>query len=323
MKNLLKYPYYTIKCAICLISMLWLLTACSKEKLEVDPNLNKPLYDIPAGGPPGSLAAFMREFYDRYATIVRFDFPEREIRTTWTGRWHSWYAPARAGSEPYAAALLSFLLENFYGLFEDEFVQRNLPYKIFFVDSLRSGVLETSGLINVASRQNALILSHAGPQQAEFTDSIWERIRFDVQEMFIRDLYDGAPSRPIAFILLRSRPEFGIFPDIGLEDPLGEYTSFKYRALRDGFVRGWLPNPAAPATGIAPGHLQDFADFTLLLIGEPATEITNLFTRFSLLRQRALLLVPFLQNVIGLDVIATQNNNHPNDPLPPNFFQQW
>jgi len=315
MKNFLKYMW--------VVPIVFLWTACSEERLEVDPNLNRPFYEIPEGGPSGSLAALMREFYDRYTTVVRFDFPEREIRSTWTGQWRSWYSPAQIGSEPYAAALLTFLLENLYGRFEDEFVRRNLPYKIFLVDSLRSGVLETSALINVASRQNAIIFSNVGPQQTEFTDSIWEQIRVEVQEMFIRGFYDAAPSRPTAFILSRSRTEFGVFPDIGLEDPLGEYTTLRYRALRDGFVRGWLPNPAAPPTGIAPGNLQDFADFILMLMQEPATEITNLFTRFPLVRQRALILLPFLQNVIGLDVVATQNNNHPNDPISPDFFQQW
>ncbi|MCL2417033.1 MAG: hypothetical protein FWD02_03760 [Bacteroidales bacterium] len=315
MKSFLKY--------VLLVPIMLLLTACSEERLVVDPNLNKPLYDIPEGGPPGSLAALMREFYDRYTTVVRFDFPEREIRSTWTGQWRSWYVPAEVGSEPYGAALLSFLLENLYGRFADEFVRRNLPYKIFLVDSLRSGVLETSALINVASRQNAIILGNVGSQQAEFTDSVWEQIRVEVQEMFIRGFYDAAPSRPAAFILSRSRSEFGLFPEVGLEDPLGEYTSFRYRALRDGFVRGWMPTPTSPETGIAPGQLQDFADFTLMIIQEPATEITNLFTRFPLLRQRALILVPFLQNVVGLDVVTTQNNNHPGDPLPADFFQQW
>jgi len=315
MKNFLKY--------ILLAPIMFLLVSCSEERLEVDPSLNEPLYHIPEGGPPGSLAALMREFYDRYTTIVRFDFPEREIRSTWTGRWHWWYTPAQADSEQYGAALLGFLLENLYGRFEDDFVRRNLPYKIFLVDSLRSGVLETSALINVASRQNAIILSHVGPQQAEFEDSTWNQIRLDVQEMFIRGFYEAAPSRPTAFILARNRAEFGAFPDIGIEDPLGEFTSFSYRALRDGFIRGWLPNPTAPPTGIAPGILQDFADFTLLFIQEPATEIRNIFTRFPLVRQRALTLVPFLQNVIGLDVIVTQNNNHPDDPIPPDFFQQW
>jgi hypothetical protein len=314
MKTLLKY--------LSIAAAVLLVTRCSERELSVDPRLGEPLYHI-GDGEPGSLDAIVREFNQRYGSFVIYDFAERDIRWTWTGHWYSWYTPMKAGNEAYAARLLTFLKENLYERFTDEFVRKNLSYKIFVVDSVCSSVsFSSSSLINVAERQNGMVLGNAGPQIDGFTDAKWNEIRGDAETIFINGLYNSAPSKPSQFISLRDQ-NLLIPGNTATLDPLGEYPSQRYRCYMAGWIKGMMPRPTSAESYLKPEEPQDFANYVLFLIQTPATEVGHVMERFPRVRERVLAIVPFLADVLGMDVIATQNINNPDDPMSKDFFQRF
>ena len=90
---------------------------------------------------------------------------------------------------------------------------------------------------------------------------------------------------------------------------------------------GYVHGKALPNGGyvdiLKPTSEQDFADYITFLTTNTKAELTNVLTRYSKMRERALALVPYLKNVLELDVIATQNKNCPEDPVSPDFFEQF
>lgn len=313
MKTILKY--LTV-----ISATLLFFAACSEDNLSVDPELNKPIYKI-KDGPSEPLNALVKEYYDRYGSYVLYDYTDQDIRWTWTSHWLHWYAPMKTGDEKYAVKLLTYLKENIYERFTDEFVHRNLAYSIFMADSVCSSVsFDKDNLINVSERQNGIILANAGAQQDDFTEDKWGAIRNDVETVFINGFYNAAPSKPSQFNSLRDQNL--IIPDKG-SDPLGVYTSQRYNCYMNGWIKGRKPNFSTPETLLQPKVEQDFADYILFLIQTPAAEIKNVMTRFPRVRERVMALVPFLRNILELDVIATQNINCPADPMPADFFLQF
>ena len=314
MKSTLKYSLIT--------SIVVLFSACSEKELFVDPELNKPLFTIGSTNP--ELNALMNEFYNRFGTVVLYEFNHRSISTSWTNdNLLVHYTPAKPGDEQYAVKLLKRMLEDIYNHYPDEFVRRALVYRIYLVDSLQSTPLATS-LLNVMSHPNRMILSRISSRQNDLTPAQWSALLREIEILFMgRFLNVAAPEAPARFFALRGTESI-VPPPVPLNDPLGEYDQQRYRMYMAGYMKGaphflWFDLE----TTNRPPEAQDFGDYIGFLFQNTATEIKNVMTRFPLVRQRVMALLPFLQNVLGLDVIASQNTRVPSDPMPRNFFDQF
>lgn len=285
--------------------------ACSDD-LTVDENLAEVGYDLPQGE-AGSVDALIYDIYERYGTYVLYDFDEQDIRTEWTGQWYNNYSPVPEGSEQYIRQTVEFLQEELLDGYTDDFVRRNLVYRIFLVDSLYENSY-SDDLINLIDREHGWVIGNVGPRMAEWTDEDWNTLKTELTSLFTLAFYNAAPIRPTQFLALR-------YTDLiidGIEDPLGEYEEQRYSTYMVGYIRGRVTG--VTESWLRPEEDQDFADYITFLTTTPATELMHVLERFENVRERAKVLVPYLDTTLGLGVVATQNKNCPDDPIAEDYF---
>jgi hypothetical protein len=300
-----------------------LCKACSEKELFVDPELNAPLYTTSSSNP--ELNVLMSEYFDRFGTIVLFEFNKRSISTSWTNdNLLVDYTPAISGDEQYAVTLLKRMLEDIYNHYPDEFVRRSLVYRIFLVDSLRSSPLAPNLLNVISQHSNRIIISGVSKRQNDLTPEQWSAVLFEIENSFFNKFLNiAAPAVPVQFFALRGS-ESTVPNPVPPVDPLGEYNEQRYRMYMAGYMKG------GPhflyfdlETNSRPSEAQDLGDYAQFLVRNTATEIKNVMTRFPIVRARVLALLPFLDSTLRLDVIGMQNTNVPNDRMPHNFFDQF
>lgn len=297
--------------------ILWASGACSEDKLTPIEDMGKPQYVLPQGE-PGSLDSLIYDFYERYGTYVLYDFQENDIRNTWTYFWSNYYVPVKSTNREYAKKMLIFLKENVLDNYMDDFVRKNLVYQIFLVDSVFSNSAGTGTPGTVLTKEKAFVVGNVAPRLDSYTAAQWATVKNDFVNAFTQGFYDAAEIKPSAFLSLRPS---GIVVTLAY-DPLNEYERYQYTFYMAGFIK-WRNLAHGNSNSMYPVEAQDFADYITFLTTNTRSELQHALTRFELVRKRAMLLVPYLKNVLDLDVITTQNNNCPEDPIPANFFEQF
>lgn len=290
-------------------------TACSDDDLHIDEDLAKPQYVLPEGEPE-SLDALIYDIHERYGTYVLYDFKEADIRINWTTKWNNWYAPVKKGNEKYVRQMIEFVQKNLLEGYTDEFVRANLVYRIFMVDSLcTSSDYQKNKLTDLLNKEHAWVLSNIGPQLEDWTDADWGSLKNELISNFTLSFYEGAAVKPLQFTALK---EPGLF--CGDEkDPEGKYGKEQYNMYKIGYVK-WRNTSSGTPNSMCPKDEQDFADYITFLTTTPATELSYVLKRFERVKERALVLVPYLDSVLHLNVITTQNKNCPEDMISADFF---
>lgn len=296
---------------LCLLA--WAAFACSDD-LAIDESLAEVGYELPQGE-EGSLEALIYDIYERYGTYVLYDFDEQDIQVEWTGSWTNNYSPVPEGSEQYIRQTIEFMQTELFDGYTDDFVRRNLVYRIFLVDTLNALFAEPDEFEYVVEREHGWVIGNVGPRMAEWTDEDWSTLQTELTSLFTLSFYEAAPIKPTQFLALRYG-EFSLPMD--LEDPLGEYEAQRYTTYTYGYVRAMVI--ANGETWLCPDEDQDFADYITFLTTTPATELMHVLERFETMRERAKVLVPYLDTTLGLGVVATQNKNCPNDPIAEDYF---
>ncbi|MBC5622589.1 hypothetical protein [Butyricimonas hominis] len=305
--------------------LFWLFTAivltfvvsCSEDDI-VPKDLSNLQYELPRGE-PGSLEEMIYGVYERYGTYILYDFDESVIRTRWTLKWSGWYAPVKPGNEERVKKMVTFLQENLFNGYTDDFVRRNLVYYIFLVDSVQPPL--SSKYPDMAVDDHRFIIANIGVQLDDYNDARWTSLRTDLISNFTLGFYEAASIKPTQFIASRT-PGMSLGIPSKNMDPLGEYDDYTYMFYLEGFVK-WKNLAHGNSNSLTPDEAQDFADYITFLTNNTKTELTNVFNRFERMKERALILVPYLNNILELNVVATQNKNCPEDPIPENFFSQF
>lgn len=290
--------------------------ACSEDNLHIDEDLAKPQY-ILSPGEPGSLDAVIFDIHERYGTYVLYDFDEVDIRTNWTTGWSNWYAGVKKGNEKYVKQMIEFVQKSLLDGYTDDFVRANLVYQLFLVDSLcTSWTYDEDDLTNILKKEHAWIISNVGPQLDDWTESDWTALKNELMSLFTLSFYDGAAIKPTQFMALR---QAGLIIPTTAVDPEGKYGKEQYGFYKVGYVR-WRTLPHGRPNSMAPQEAQDFADYITFLTTTPATELSYVLKRFERMKERTQVLVPYLNNILHLDVVATQNKNCPEDKISADFF---
>lgn len=294
-----------------------MFTACSD-----DVTVNESLKEIGYGlvqGEPGSLDAMIYDVHERYGTYVLYDFTEQDIRQQWKTKWSNWYSPVKKGNEEYAKKMLAFVQKEILEGYTDDFVKANLVYRIFLVDSLcKSYKYAKSDLVNIVNKEHAWVISNVGPQLDNWKAGDWASLKNELTSIFTLSFYEAASIKPTQFIALRKQ---GTSIGTIVKDPEGVYEDYQYTFYKEGYVR-WKTFPHGRPNYIFPEIGQDFADYITFLTTTSATELNYVLNRFERMRERAKVLVPYLNDVLKLDVVATQNKNCPEDPVASDFFSK-
>lgn len=298
------------------ILMASLFFSCSKDDLTINEDLKEVGYDLPQGE-AGSLDALIYEMYRRYGTYVLYDFSEQDVRDQWTYDWSHWYAPVKVGNEQYVQEMLEFIQKNLLEGYTDDFVRKNLVYRIFLVDSLCKTIdYNEDDLVGIEQREHAWIISNIGPQLDNWNETAWTNLKNELISLFTLSFYNGASIKPTQFMALRFASL--IVPTIEA-DPEGKYGKEQYGFYKVGYVR-WRTLAHGRPNSLQPKEDQDFADYITFLTTTPATELEYVLNRFEKMRERAKVFVPYLNNVLELNVVATQNKNCPEDKVSEDFF---
>ncbi len=296
------------------IGLLLILSfACSPESGLVDTeDLVAKEYDLPQGT-EGSTDRAIYNIHEKYGTYLLYSFEETDFRRKWDGKWVAWYTPAVTGENlKYVDKFVELLDKSVLSKYDETFVRRNFPYKVFFVDSLSSSSSYSKrNERNVLSNgYNAIAVANVGPRVDTWSENDWLKIGAELDKAFSLFYYSSLTEKPIKFLSLRFTKLF--FST--LTDPTGEYDKYKYSCYSTGFVNGRLN------AYLTPDEEEDFADFIWLITGNTGTELTNIFSRFPIMFERAKALYIFMNSKMDMNLVKTQNANFPDDKLPLNVF---
>lgn len=294
-------------------TMLCGFTACSSDSESVPlDELIAPEYNLNKGT-QGSVDELIYQIHEKYGTYILYSFDETDFRRKWNGKWMAWYAPANTGENlKYVERIVNVLNEKVLKKYDEEFVRKNFPYKVFLVDTLcETSTYNKRRVKNVLSNgNNAIAVSNVGVASDSWGDKEWQKLSIELETAFTIFYYSSLTKKPLKFISLRFQKL--TFPTVS--DPDKVYDKYKYSCYSVGYVTGKLN------TYLPPAEDQDFAEFVSLITGTNGTELKRIFTRFAAMKERGAALYLFMKNEMNTDLIKTQNANFPEDPLPENIF---
>lgn len=93
-----------------------------------------------------------------------------------------------------------------------------------------------------------------------------------------------------------------------------------YTFRSNGYVRS-KPNSFQSETVNIVDNQMDLADYISFLTTTTKTELNYNFKVFPRMLERAVALIPYLQQVLSMDLEAMQNANCPGDPVEPDYFK--
>lgn len=301
--------------SIILLLLLLYLIACSKDN-DIDSldNIIAPEYNLPKGN-PGTVDAKIYDIFNKYETFVLYSFERTDFRRLWTSEWHKWYAPANTSDDlKYVSKFVDFLEKDIFGSYEPEFIKNNFPYKVFLVDTLCDAATYTASKVSkvLSNGNNAIAISNVGLKSDSWKEQDWNLLKADINNAFTLFYYSALDEKPIQFMSLGFK---GLSMPI-LKDPLGELSKYDYSCYSAGYIRGLLKT-----TYLIPKEPEDFADYISFLTTKSGSFLNRVFERFPILKARAIVLYIFLKNKMNMDLVATQNINHPEDMVTSDLFK--
>ena len=287
--------------------------SCSEEDITLNPELADLPFDLPQGE-EGSLEEQIYSFYERYETFVLYDFDAKEFNNTWGSRTEYWFAPVKEEYKSCVGEVITFMTEEVFAAYPDEFIAGLLPRKLYLVDSLSSSS-SASSLENIMTMDNhGMAISRVGEEMLSFTDSDWEELGNEIIGLVLG--YIEVPSE--FYELPDDHPWFIYNLE---EDPEGEYDDFHYTLYKYGFTGA---DDSMVDYGLFMPHKgeEELSDYFLFIMSTPKTEMDKIFARFELVKERACMLAKFMKEDMEMDLVLMQNSNCPDDPLPENYFDE-
>ena len=291
------------------------VVACSEDDMTADPELSALPYELPRGE-EGSLEELIYTFHERYGTYILYDVTEVDVNTTWEDRLLYEVVPVDAGAyRDCMVELVSFMMDNVFASYPDEFIGQLLPRRIYFVDTLK-----LDAMLNMVLLENhSLVIAGVGEKMAKFTDTDWNDFNMELIGMVLGNLV--MPQEFYDLIILDGLYGMpGLYIGYYESDPEGEFEDFYYSIYKYGFVGATRDDMFGMF--LAPSEVDDLAAYLVFLMSTPASEIEHVCERFEVIKDRARVVVQALLEDQGLDLVAIQNANNPDDPLASDFFNE-
>ena len=171
---------------------------------------------------------------------------------------------------------------------------------------------------------DCIILAGVGDKMNNFTDEDWDSWKAELSSLLISRLYLGATEQPDDFFNLRMKKANGKEETMILapwpEDPAGKYSPNVYIFRSNGYVRS-QPTSFQTETVKIVDRKTDLADYISFLTTTTKTELNYNFEVFPRMLERAVAVIPYLQRVLSMDLVAMQNANCPDDPVEADYFK--
>ena len=303
------------KIAIYLIMILFLGVSCS-EDVKVDPELAGPLYGL-TKGEPGSVDELIYNTWEEWGMYYLYKFEPYAFQVTnWSGYFNKWYTPVKEENTEVIRKIIDHIQGGIFVGLDKDLVQGSWFVRTFLCDSLCVATYLENG--------DCIILAGVGDKMNNFTDEDWDNWKAELSSLLISRLYLGATEKPTDFFNLRMKDASGkevkwiLAP--WLEDPAGKYSPNVYTFRSNGYVRS-KPNSFQSETVNIVDNQMDLADYISFLTTTTKTELNYNFKVFPRMLERAVALIPYLQQVLSMDLEAMQNANCPGDPVEPDYFK--
>lgn len=312
-----RFIYNILLCST--VISLMTLFACSEDSLSPIDELGKTIYD-PSDAPED---ANINAFYEKYGSRILYDFNRSDLAFGWSSSRNYWYAPVKAEYKHYISDVTLFLKDKAFQKYPDTFIEKYLPFRIFFVDSICNTVTyDKSRLQDVMQVEtHGVAIAHLGKEMDTWTEGDWNTLQTNVLGFVLNSIYQpfkenytikqfGSLQQPWSYML-----------DIE-DDPQGEFSNIEYSLYANTYVDGeiYLDNDLIipPYNNIA----NDLGQYISFILTTPKSKMDKIFARadFEILKQRALLVANFIKNRLMMDPIAMQNEACPDDPYPSDYF---
>ena len=312
---------------ICLLPVLLLFARCS-EDINPNPELGGPLYGLEKGE-PGSVDELIYNTWEFCGVYYLYDYSKYSFMlTNWSGFFKKWYTPVKEENKELVGEVVNLVQNEVFAGMDGDFIRRNWFVRVFLCDSLCDDYNYNPDKLVETYLENAdmLIIPNLGDKMKSYTDADWKSLKEKLSNLLISRLYLGATEEPTAFFNLRYKdPKTGkeatsILGNLWENDPQSEYSPNVYTFRTRGYIKS-KANFTGPETIFVPDRQLDVADYITFLTTTTKTELEHVFTRFPKILERTIAIVPYLTDILGLDIVTMQNAGCPDDPVETAFFK--
>lgn len=312
---------------LCLLPFLWLFAACS-EDVTYNPELAGPLYGLEKGE-PGSVDELIYNTWEYCGVYYLYDYSDYAfLVTNWSGYFNKWYAPVKEENKEMVRTVVNAIQNEVFAGMDGDYIRRNWFVRVFLCDSLCDDYdYNPDELVGTyMQNEDLLIIPNVGEVMKNYTDEDWTNWKKEFSSLLIGRLYLGATEDPTDFFDLRYKnPKTGkeataIFANEWQEDPDEKYSPGVYTFRKCGYVRS-KPALGSSETVLIVDRKTDVADYINFLTMTEKTELDYVWRIFPAMLERAIALIPYLENVLGLDIVTMQNANCPEDPVEVGYFK--
>lgn len=306
-----------------------LLGGCSED--ELTPQIDvQPEYASKLALTENSTHAdsVINKWYNDYGCAVLYDFEEKDFRWLWASTLGNYYERFDMSNPEDSTALedvLGYIEDKLLAYYDSAFLAQNLPYKMFIVKELHSGYSSESAYANVIyNNQDAMIVGYMKSETRSYSSSNFES---NLGTVFAQIFFGNLPQEPTAFLnsavavkynlmswpsdaTIRSYVNDAPYPDFLDKSVMNDRMD--HFAYLVGHVHG-----KGGYSSIEPSQGQDYADMLSFVKNNTGSYIRQRtqYRYYWRLAMRAGLLIEFCKTVMGEDLIAEQNEKHPDDKV--------
>ena len=309
---------------ICLAAGLVIFSGCSDDDKDLSKEIAGPLYGLQRGE-PGSVDELIYNIWEDCGVYYLYNYGPNAFQVTnWSTSFNYDFTPVKSENMDAVKNVVSTIHDKVFAGMDLDFIHRNWYVRVFLCDELynSSGSQVTSPYLENA---DALIIPNVNERLLAYTDADWEEWATDFSDLLISRLYLGASVEPTDFFDLRPKNANGadlsaIYTDAWIIDPDERYSKNVYTFHTYGFIKS-RPTLVQVESVMIVTRQTDVADYITFLTKSTMEEMDWCWEHFPLMKQRAHALIPYLYDVLELDLESMQNANVPDDPVPAGYFQ--
>lgn len=254
---------------------------------------------------------------------ILYKFTQKEFEWGWASKVYKSFVPIDFSKEEDQEALANMVkyIETYLlKAYPEDFLKKNLPYRIFLSKELHSGSsIETSYINSYYNEQDAIMLGYMSSEKKSYSES---KFRDNLAAEFAKIFFENLSVKPTKFFAavpklkwnLVSAPEDPVlqaaqkqFPDFVDKSDFTQKNMHSANVI--GFIRG------KNNTVMRPTDAQDYADFLAFITNNPGSYIRQRTLYYPRLALRGKLFLEYILNTQKEDLIAIQNKAFPTDKL--------
>ena len=309
---------------ICLAAGLLVLPSCSDDDMDLSQELTGPLYELKKGE-PGSVDELIYNIWEDCGVYYLYNYGPNAFQVSnWSSAFNYEFTPVKSEDMEAVRGVVSNIQNKVFAGMDNDFIHRNWYVRVFLCDELfnSSGRKVTDPYVENA---DALIIPNVNQKILEYTEEDWDKWATNFSDLLISRLYLGATVEPTEFFDLRPKRANGkdltaIYTDAWIADPDQRYSKNVYTFRTNGFVRS-KPTSLQVESVMIVDRKTDVADYINFLTKTTKEEMDWCWAHFPLMKQRAQVLIPYLYDVLGLDLESMQNANVPDDPVSSGYYR--